>query len=103
MKYEPYQDCPRFMKCAVANCPLTFNYPNWDTSPHDAEKNCTLAKSIRMRISAQHPRALKFGGLKTREYGSRQAWESKSSEEQAKIRVAAKKMGLSTSAQKSKK
>ena len=91
------------MKCAVNNCPLTYNYPNWDASPYDAERTCTLAKTIRLRIAAKHPGALKFAGLKIKEYSSRQAWEAKSPEEQAKIRVAAKKMGLSTSAQKSKK
>ena len=51
--------------------------------PEDKEQKCGVAKSIRVKISAEFPGMLKMGGLTTREYAARQKWESLSPDEQA--------------------
>lgn len=79
----PFYKCPRYAKCSVNNCPLRPVYPHMLVCPEDKEQKCGVAKSIRVKISAEFPGMLKMGGLTTREYAARQKWESLSPDEQA--------------------
>lgn len=90
MKDLPFYDCPRYLHCNVNNCPLHPTYPNLPIEPEDYEKKCTIAKSIRSRVSAQFPGVLKHEGLTPREFEGRKRWNSLSPEEQEKRRNQAK-------------
>ena len=63
---QPATECPRFSRCAVNNCPLDFNYPNYDISPLDFETKCTASKPVRMRIAANS--TLQYRGMTRAEY-----------------------------------
>ena len=62
------ENCPRFERCSVNNCPLHPKYPDMDTCPQDSEKRCTLGKKKRLLIASDS--GLKFKGMTTREWGS---------------------------------
>lgn len=79
----PLYKCPRYSKCSVNNCPLHPVYPHILVCPEDKELKCGVAKSIRVRISAEFPGMLKMGGLTTREHAAKQKWDSLSPDEQA--------------------
>ena len=64
--HQPYDECPRFNRCSVNNCPLSFSYPLFKY-PEDKETRCKLAKSIRVRIGSKYPE-LKFQGMTAKEW-----------------------------------
>lgn len=80
---EPNRDCPRFARCSVNNCPLTAKYPDWPTHPDDPERRCTFGKTRRLRIAARYPGALRYGGLKSREYNGKLREERLTPEQRA--------------------
>ena len=64
---QPYDECPRFNRCSVNNCPLSFSYPLFKY-PEDRETRCSLAKSIRVRIGSKYE--LKYQGMTAKEWGA---------------------------------
>lgn len=90
MKDLPFYQCPRYSSCNVNNCPLHPQYPNMPIDPEDTENKCTVAKSIRSRVSAQFPGILKYDGLTPREFEGRNRWNSLSRAEQEARRNNAK-------------
>lgn len=91
IKDEPFNECPRYSKCNVNNCPLCTGYPDMYVDPEDKEQKCNLAKSIRVRIAANYPGMLQYAGMTPREYQARKRWESLSPEEQEAIKERGKK------------
>ncbi|MDR7667192.1 hypothetical protein RG963_15690 [Methanosarcina sp. Z-7115] len=65
------------------NCPLHPVYPHILVCPEDKEQKCGVAKTIRVRISAEFPGMLKMGGLTTREYAAKKKWDNMTPAEQA--------------------
>lgn len=66
------EECPRFNRCSINACPL-----NWHPKHHaDKEQVCTLAKSVRQRIAANHPKLLINGGLTGREAAGKRIFNS---------------------------
>lgn len=74
---EPCEECPRFNRCSVNNCPLHSRYPNLSISEDDEERKCTLGKSKRLQIAGKYPSVLEYGGLLKREWSWVQRPESK--------------------------
>jgi len=72
---KPYRECPRFDKCNSNQCPLDTSYPNMYVDEEDREQKCTMEKNVRIRISANYPGILKFGGLKQREFTAKQNYD----------------------------
>lgn len=85
MVTEPYRDCPRFMKCAVNNCPLHPQFPNLANSPLDKERWCTLAKSVRTKIASKYPGVLKYEGMTSHEAKGLKTWAAKSPTDKQKM------------------
>ncbi len=81
---QPYHECPRFNRCNVNNCPLSFNYPLF-VDYEDRDPRCTLEKSVRVRIGSKYPK-LKYQGMTAKEYSATKRYESLSVE--AKERLA---------------
>jgi len=96
MKDLPFYQCPRYSSCNVNSCPLHPQYPNMPIDPEDPEKRCTIAKSIRVRISAQFPGMLRYDGLSPREFSAKERWNSLSPEEQEERRNNAKTLRART-------
>jgi len=69
-----FEQCPRYLKCSVNNCPLSIDYPNLSVAPNDPEKKCGVAKTIRVRIGSQT--TLKYGGLTRGEYNAKERWDA---------------------------
>jgi len=88
---EPCEDCPRYERCSVNNCPLHPEYPNLYTAPGDFEKRCTLGKARRLRIASRYPGVLKLGGKTRGEIRAERAWSSRSPEAQKKALESLKK------------
>lgn len=63
--HQPYDECPRFNRCSVNNCPLSLSYPLFKFS-EDREIRCKLAKSIRVRIGGKYE--LKYQGMTAKEW-----------------------------------
>lgn len=80
LKKEPYRDCPRYHRCSVNLCPLSTNYPDIYVDIDDKQKECTLAKTIRVEIGIKYPE-LKYQGMTPREWGATKRYESFSSDE----------------------
>jgi hypothetical protein len=99
---KPFYDCPRFKKCHVNCCPLHPDYPDMYTDPRDIEKKCTLGKVYRERIAERYPGVLKLGGMTTREYAAKKAWNDKTPEEQARHKARLKKIGFASDSPKEK-
>ncbi len=97
--HQPYRLCPRFKECSVNNCPLHPNYPNLVMDPADSEPRCTLAKPYRVKVAEKFPGILKYGGMTTREFQGKSAWDSLTPEEQAKKREALKKYAFTSTPQ----
>jgi hypothetical protein len=97
LQKELFEDCPRFAKCSVNNCPLSSKYPNEFLSLEDKEKKCSMPKSRRARIGGNSQ--LKYKGLTVREFTGLDSWNSKTSEEQVKIKAELKKFGFTPIAQ----
>jgi hypothetical protein len=81
---KAYRECPRFIKCSVNNCPLSSQYPDIYTDIEDKQKECTLAKSIRVEIGSKYPE-LKYQGMTPREWASTKRYESFSSDEKENL------------------
>ena len=81
---EPNRECPRFHHCSVNNCPLDSGYPDYDTSPLDKERRCTLGKTVRLRIAAKYPGELKYGGKTLAGLRAEKSWNSRSLESRKK-------------------
>ena len=64
---KAYQDCPRFVKCAVNKCPLDPAYKTMSSVPGDAERKCTLPRKKRQEVGAKYDN-LAYGGLTGHEY-----------------------------------
>ena len=71
--YDIARECPRWERCSVNNCPLDPHPVNYS----DNETRCTVAKSIRIRISEKFPGELEHGGLTRAEWAGKQIWEKK--------------------------
>ena len=97
---EIFQNCPRFSKCNVNNCPLSSRYPKGFISQGDREQKCTLAKSICLRLGTNTD--LKYRGLTVREFKGLNSWAMKTPEEQIKIKAKLRIHGFSTSVQNCK-
>ncbi len=80
MKEEPFRECPRFDKCSVNNCPLSSQYPDLYIDIYDKQKECNLAKTIRVEIGRKYPE-LKYQGMTPREWGASKRYEGFSSDE----------------------
>ena len=85
MKNYLFKECTNFVKCSVNNCPLSTNYPDWDTLPGDLEKKCKLPKEKRLKIVTENQGFLKYGGWTKREYLWKEHWESLTPEEKEMI------------------
>lgn len=81
---KPYRECPRFKNCSVNNCPLHPQYPDLYTDIEDKQKECNLAKSIRVEIGSKYPE-LKYQGMTPREWTSTKRYESLSSGEKENL------------------
>lgn len=86
----PYNECPRFQKCSVNNCPLHPSYPNLPIAD-DKEKKCTMEKQVRLRIGSKYPE-LKYQGLTVKEWTGKTRFESLSDSDKELVRERAKKM-----------
>ena len=98
---QPYHECPRFNRCSVNNCPLSFNYP-FLVNYEDRDPKCTLEKSVRVRIGSKYPR-LKYQGMTAKEFNATKRYESLSVEEKerlARIGVLSLKNQFCSSSQK---
>lgn len=73
---NPSLDCPRFQTCSVNNCPLHPDYPDLAVSPLDPERRCILGKTRRLQIAGRYQGVLRFGGLKAREFHTKQRLDS---------------------------
>lgn len=80
---QPYHECPRFNRCSVNNCPLSFNYP-FLVNYEDRDPKCTLEKSVRVRIGSKYP-GLKYQGMTAREFNATKRYESLSVEEKERL------------------
>jgi hypothetical protein len=69
----------------------TSEYPELVSDPEDTETNCSLAKTIRIRIAAEYPDILKYNGLSPREYSAEIRWQNLSPAEQQEIKERGKK------------
>ena len=96
LSIQPFRDCPRFKECSVNNCPLHPEYPLMFVDPADPEPRCTLAKTYREKVAEKFPGILKYGGLTTREFNGKTAWESLSQEEQDRRKEALKKYAFTS-------
>ncbi len=83
IKY-PGHECPRFLKCSVNNCPLHPQYPDLYIDIDDKQKECSLAKTIRVEIGSKYPE-LKYQGMTPREWGATKRYESFSSDEKENL------------------
>ncbi len=98
---QPYHECPRFNRCSVNNCPLSFNYP-FLVNYEDRDPKCTLEKSVRVRIGSKYPK-LKYQGMTGKEFSATKRYESLSIEEKerlARIGVLSLKNQFCSSSQK---
>ncbi len=84
MKEEPFRECPRFNKCSVNNCPLSSQYPDLYIDIDDKQKECNLAKTIRVEIGSKYSE-LKYHGMTPREWGASKRYESFSSDEKENL------------------
>jgi hypothetical protein len=80
---QPYHECPRFNRCNVNNCPLSFNYPLF-VDYEDRDPKCTLEKPVRVRIGSKYPK-LKYQGMTAKEYSGTKRYESLSVEEKERL------------------
>jgi hypothetical protein len=80
---QPYHECPRFNRCNVNNCPLSFSYPLF-VDYEDRDPKCTLEKPVRVRIGSKYPR-LKYQGMTAKEYSGTKRYESLSTEEKERL------------------
>lgn len=80
MTKKPYRECSRFKNCSVNNCPLSSQYPDLYIDIEDKQKECTLPKTIRVKIGSKYPE-LKYQGMTPREWGAAKRYESFSSDE----------------------
>ena len=99
----PNAECPRYIQCSINNCPLYPEYPDLFTSPYDAEKKCTISKTIRLRIAAKYPGILRFGGMKIAEYKALEAWNARTPEVKARFIAGAKKNAFVSVSQSTEK
>lgn len=85
-KEKPFQNCPRWERCAVNRCPLHPDYlRTLKVSEYDLEQKCTMEKRVRKRIAALY--GLTNQGLTQRELSSQKLWDSQTEEQkQTKIK-----------------
>ncbi len=98
---QPYHECPRFNRCSVNNCPLSFNYP-FLVNYEDRDLRCTLEKPVRVRIGSKYPK-LKYQGMTAKEYSATKIYESLSVEKKerlARIGIQSLKNQVCSSSQK---
>ena len=86
MEDNLFEQCSKYLKCSVSNCPLSINYPNWDITLDDLEKRCTLTKEKRLKIVSENNIVLEYGGLTHRENQARIKWEALPEAEKERIR-----------------
>ena len=82
--------CPRYIKCSVNNCPLSTNYPNWETNINDPERKCKLPKVKRIELAKGS--SLKYEGMTQNEYNGKIRWDNRPESEKEMIRQRASKI-----------
>ena len=68
-KISPMKKCPRFSFCSIPKCPLDGDIDLRVKLP--GEPDCTLAKSVRMRLGKDLPRK----GMTKREFAGWRRWK----------------------------
>lgn len=97
---QPFEACPRYSKCSVNNCPLSTKYPEEFIHSEDSAKKCTLPKSYRLKVAAQFPGVLPFGGLIPREAASKKTWDNLTPEQKDANEARLKKTAFTRVSQK---
>ena len=44
------------------------------SSPDDPERKCSISKSVRLRVAAEHDEVLRYGGMTAREWAAAKQW-----------------------------
>ena len=84
--------CPRYTKCSVNNCPLHSGYPDLSMGEDDLETKCRAQRSVRLKIAADYPEKLRYGGYTVEEYRRKIRRENRTEQEIKKDRERMRKI-----------
>jgi len=70
-----YEECPKFLRCAVNKCPLDPKYKERRPHPDDRETVCRLEKEVRVFIGSKYDN-LPYDGMIGDEYKMHKRWHT---------------------------